>query len=360
MEDTTGGAIPSATSQPTPQAPAPSAPAPAPAPSPAPAAPSAQGAAQPSPGVLDQLRSYGLEGNFQTEQQALQHLAQVARQASEWRQLAGYGQQYLQHQQEFQEFQRQRQEQQARQQAQQQSWWKAPEYDPSWLSKVYRDPQTGELRSLPGHDPLIVQKLMAWTDHQRGFLDRFAQDPMKAIQPGIEQLIDQRAQQLIQQHLGGYQERSQARQIVSQHGSWIYERGNDGQPLRDPATNQPVLNEWGKRYAHYVAQAESMGVRSVEQQNELALALVRGDYATMQARQAAGQGQAQSQGDQAREQFLQQAAGGVRQPNAAQPTPAQPSTGQTRSAGASGLAQLLAKNLQSNGYGPGSVIDVVR
>ncbi len=302
--------------------------------------------------VLGMLRQYGVEGNFNDPAQALQALASTYRQAGDLRQLAQHGQEYLRHQSQFQEWQRERAEAEARKQAASQQWFKAPEYDPTWLSKVYRDPQSGEIRSLPGSDPSIPQKLAAWNEHQRGFIDKFAQDPMKAIQPGLEQLIDQRAQQLIQQQLGGYREQVQAREILGQHASWIYEQNAQG---------GKQLSAQGQNYARYVQQAQQQGITTSQGQHDYALGFVQRDYLLAQM-QGQAQGTPQAQGDQAKERFLAQAAGGQHRPGAApqagQATPnGAPGAGQVQANGQRGLEDLLMRNLNANGYQPGQAIN---
>ena len=193
--------------------------------------------------VRETLRSLGFEQATQLpdDRTALEYLASATREAQSLRELAQHGRQYIQHADQFQAWLRERQEHERRTQEQSQNWWKAPEYDPGWLSKLVRDPQTGEIRALPGSDPTIVPKYLAWVEHQRQFMDRFSQNPIEAIRPGIEQIIEAKAQQMIQQHLGQYREQQQAAALLEQNSSWMQQQ--------DPATGRPVLTEWGRRYA---------------------------------------------------------------------------------------------------------------
>ncbi len=359
MPEELNGQLAQTAPQPSPQ-PAITSPAPSSAPDLGQGTQPSSSATQQQQGFLDTLRAAGVDANFANEQQALQYLTGLHRQAPELRQLATAGQLYLQHQGEFSEWMRLRQQQQAQQGQQQQSWWKAPEYDPRWTSQVYRDPHTGALRVQEGADPAIAMKLLAWHEHQRGFLERFSQDPLKAIEPGLKQMIAQEAQTLIAQQTQAYQQQTAARQIVEQHSGWLYEQGQNGQPLHDPQTGQPVLNFWGQRYAQHVVNLERQGVTNVQAMNDLALSLVRGEYAQYRSQQAAAPAQPQQPAlptgqpsNPANEAFL-----AAHRPNVAQPTAplnGSPSPQQTQ-ASPRGLAEMLMRNLNANGYRQGESV----
>lgn len=315
--------------------------------------------------VRDTLRNYGLDlsGQFQDDHSVLQHLAGVYRQNQEMQQMAQYGHVYLQHADKFQAFLAQQQAEAQKTQQQANQWWKAPEYDPSWNAKLTRDHTTGEIKAVAGADPGLVNKYLAWVDHQRGFLDRFSQDPVKAIQPGIEQLIDQRAQQLIQQHLGGYREQTQAQQLVQSNAEWLHERNAQGQVVRNPQTGQPQLSEWGQRYGRYVQQAEGFGLRSVQAQHDYAVGLVQRDYLAQKYSQQNQQQQAQSQGDAAKEAFLRNGGAGVHSPGVGSNLAVGPNGAPAAPppvTGVRGLQELMLKNMAAAGYQPNAMLDLNR
>lgn len=306
-------------------------------------------------GVRDVLRTmgYDLSGQFQDDHSALAYLAQQARVAQQSAQLAQYGQQYLQHADQFQAFLRQQQAEQQRLAAQQQGWFKAPEFDPSWTQKIYRD-QAGNLQVVPGADPMLVSKYVAWTEHQRGWLDKISQDPIGAMRPGLEQLIDQRAQQLIEQRLGGFQEQNAARQFVQQNSSWLHARDQQGQVVIDPRTQMPALSPAGQRFAAYVQEAEQLGLNT-QGQTRYALGMVERDVAMArlqsQPQQAAQPAVTPQQ--QAKDDFLSQAAQRVL-------TPAQQGTqGNVQGApppiqpGARNLREIMMADMAAAGFLPG-------
>jgi len=304
-------------------------------------------AAQDYQSVRDALANYGYDvrGQFQDDHAALQHLASLARQAQEQQSLLPYAQQYMQHAAQFQQYLAERQRAAQAAQAAQQSWWTAPEYDPSWQQKLMRDPQTGEIRALPGHDPSIVQKYLAWVDHQRGFLDRFARDPIGSIRPGIEQVVQAIVQQQVQQSLGQYQEQSLASQFLAQNADWLYERGANGAPVRDARTGRPALSSLGQQFARYVYEAEQMGLMDTASQQRYALGLLQRDYLLATAQQGAPAQQPPAGGTAAPPRFAQAAAapagpanGGYKPPSGASPR---------------GLMEEMMRQFQAAGIQPG-------
>lgn len=308
--------------------------------------------------VRDALRSMGvnLGENVADDRAALEHLVGAYRRNGDLQQLAQHGQVYLQHADRFQAYLASQRDEEARKQQQAQaSWWKAPEYDPSWASKLVRD-ANGNIQVLPGNDPSILPKFMAWAEHQRSFMDKFAQDPIAAIKPGIEQLVREQAQQMIQQHLGQYSQQQQAQALLAQHADWLYEQ--------DASTGQRKLSEWGNRYAGYVQEAHNMNITDPARQDRYARSMVQRDYlltrqgqADQQASQQTQAQQAQAQGDAQKAQFLANAAlrrsnvgaNGAAGVNGAPTNPPPMSTPRD-------LAAIMLKNMQANGFQPGQVI----
>ncbi len=345
------------------QAAPPAASPPSAAPSPAPAAASPAGgggAAPPSAavvGVRDALKEYGLDlSSLSDDRAALAALANGYRQAQ---QLSPIAQQYMQHQTQFQAYLAQQQEAERQRQAQQaQSWWKAPEFDPGWRNQIVKDPVTGKLVPAEGASPDIVQKYMQAMQHTQGFFDKFAFDPIGTIRPGIEEVVREVAQQLMQQQMGGYQEQQFAKSWVQENSSWIHARNEQGQLIPDPQTGMPALSPLGQRFRDHVQTAERMGIQSAQGMQEYALRMVQNDYlmATRQQQPAQpGQPQqtpAQIQGDAAKNAFLQQAAS--RQPNygaAAAATPPRPKN-------AMELEQQMLQEMAKNGFAPGTLLPI--
>jgi len=318
---------------------------------PAPATPAGTPAAPEYQSVRDALANYGLDlrGQFSDDHAALQHLIGQVRAAQSLQQLAQYGQAYLQQAPQFAQWQ-QAQEAARRQAAQAQAqWFRAPEYDPRWLSQITRDSTTGELRVVAGAPPEVLPKYNAWIDHQRSFLDRFSRDPIGAIRPGIEQVVQQVAEQMVQQHLGNYRETSEAQRFVAEHSGWLHSHDAQGHAVMDPRTGREQLSPLGQRFEQYVREAAQMGLQGTQAQARYALGLVQRDYVLAQAQAAAGSGMNPADpGAAAKASFVQTAQAG------AQAAPGANVNGQAPPAtGPRGLYQRLMANMAANGFGPG-------
>lgn len=291
---------------------------------------------------------------FQDDEAALHNLALAYKQSQQYQQYAPYLQQYLAHADKFGAYMKEQQAAEQKEQAAKQQWFKAPEYDPAWADKISQDPTTGQWRVKDGYSPDIVNKFLTAVEHQRGFLNKFAFDPIGAIRPGVEQVAAQVAQQLIQQHLGGYRDEVFARNFVDTNSQWLHQRDAAGNVVYNQATRMPELSDDGRRFRDYVLHAQNtLGIGDVHAQQQYALGMVQRDYAIAQL---TSQG-AQAAGAQAKHNFLAQAAG----------TPAQP-TGVTRTAaaaelegdasggGTSKLQRMLKAKFKENGFQVGEPV----
>jgi hypothetical protein len=366
----------------------PSSPAPAPSslPPPPPATPAGVagglGAAQASPpstppevSVRDFLAQTGLDlrGQFQDDSAALTYLAQQAQQAAQlqqqMRQIQPYAQEYMQHAAQFQQWLAQQQQAQAQQRQQQQSWWRAPEYDPAWEHQILRD-QAGNLVPAPGAPHNVVQKYQEWVSHQRKFLNDFSRDPISTIGPGIEQMVRQMAGQMMQEQMARYQQDSLANDFVRQNAHWLYAQQN-GQFVMN--NGQPQLTPAGQRYAGYVQMMEQVAPQNVQFQHQMARMLLERDVMEARLSQLAGQmdgqgggqqqapGQAQQPADpalQSKEEFLRRAQSGQRAPAPAGSVavPAQPNQHIANGMVQRGIAEEMLKQFASEGFQPSQAI----
>lgn len=270
--------------------------------------------AQQALSVVQALSQMGVDLGVNDDHAALSRLAQAYQFAQQNHHLVQYGQQYVQHADKFNAWLQQQAQQQQAAQQQTQQWWKAPEWDPSWEQKIMRD-ANGNLVVAHGQDPSIINKFMAWRDHQVNVMNRFAQNPLEVIRPGLEQLIDQRAQALLQQHQAAQQEVYSAKTFVDQNAQWLYQHNEQGQRLYDQRTGQPALSPAGQRFGAYVKQAEAQGFNT-QAQLQWAMGMTQRDvmHAQLAAiqQQAAGAGQQTppvSPADASKQAFLQGAAG---------------------------------------------------
>jgi hypothetical protein len=183
-----------------------------------------------------------------------------------------------------------------------------PEFDHGLLKFLRRDPATGAVVAEPGAPPDAAARYAAYMDRMTQVQQQFWADPMQFLGQQVEQRAGRIAQQLIQQHLGGYQEQVKTDQIVQQNADWIFAAGPGGQRQyrTDPLTGRqtPVLTPQGQAYARFVEEATRLGIGQAEGQHRYAVEKLQ--LAMLLARQQ-GQ-QAAQQGQQAAQQFTQAAA----------------------------------------------------
>ena len=216
---------------------------------------------------------------YSSDAEMLRDLVGRAQQASQLQQMAQYGQQYVQHASEFNAWMRQRQEEAAAKEAaaSKESWWKAPEFDPEWRSKIVRD-SNGNLTVMPGASPDIISKYANAVEHRDKFLEKFAFDPIGAIQPGIEEIAGRMVQQALEQRFAAVEEQSFAKDYISQNSSWLHQRDQSGNVVIDQNTGKPALTKYGRAFAHYVAQAANYGIGNDNDRANYASAMVQRDF----------------------------------------------------------------------------------
>lgn len=294
---------------------------------------------------MEAARKYGLSDVAQQYPDPDAALAMMAQQIQQYRQVQPvlpYAQLYQQHQQQFQEYLRHQQEQQRQQaQAQQQAWWKAPEFKPEWRDAVEQDPQTGQWRVKDGYPPDTVQRLREALLHQRQFLDRFAFDPIGSIKPGIEEVVREEAQKIVQQHLGGYQDKVFSDSWVANNREWLFQQGPNG----------PVLSPSGQQFGAYVQQLEQAGIRDVRMQQQLALGMLQRDAAVARLQQLLPAQQQQ----QANQNLIQGAAQNRPQPSGSVNSLTAPGAAEAPSQNAGlGLADRLRRDFAAAGLSDGA------
>jgi hypothetical protein len=304
--------------------------------------------------LLDQLRALGLDTSRfgGTDQAAVQQLAAAYRQLQ---QVAPYAQAYAQNREWIEAELRQRQIAAQQQAQQRRQWWQLPEWNERWSEGIYRDPQSGEYLVRPGYPPDLVDRARARAGALQDLQNRFWSDPEATLGPMVQHVAAQVAQQIVAQHLGGYQENSQAADYVAQNSGWLHARDANGQLVMDRSTGMPQLSEWGNRFLQYVRTAEQYGIRGVNQQRDYALGMVQRDYyfAMAQNGAAAQNTQAIAAGEQQKANLIAQAqagAGGRHVPGSGAVTqPGAP--GRRRS-----LQEVMQANMLAGGFAPGQAI----
>lgn len=225
--------------------------------------------------------------SYQRTQQHFQQVQQAYQQAQPYVQ---YGQQYLQQLQNpaFQQFQNQSQQPAAEQQQDPREWWNPPQYDPMMVDKyreIVIDPATGA-RSLEwkANTPAEVR---ASVEAHQAYRERWAEElvnnPQRALQPFKEEVLNDMRQEL--QYMFGSTEQQRevnnfAQRIKEENADWMFEQDpRTGRVALDPVSGQPVWSQQGQMAAHYIEEAESIGISDPYKQWNYAILNLQNLYA---------------------------------------------------------------------------------
>lgn len=218
-----------------------------------------------------------------------------------------------------------RQWQQAQQAQQQQApqkpkWWDPPQVKDEWKQFIVRDPETG--REVVAQDaPFDAQAaIKAYQAYTAQFAKKFVTDPEGTLKPFVEDLVQQKAQEIVQQHLGQYTAHNYVQSLEQQNSDWLY--NPDGSISRE-----------GQAIQSYIDQAAQMGIADPQARWQFATGMLERDllnlrYQQMMTPQMAAEPAAPppSPVEQSNMQFLRERAtrapsrsGGAAEPRAPKP-----------------------------------------
>ncbi len=218
--------------------------------------------------IRDYAKEQGMELPWADDHAAVQNLLQSYRQLQERNYYADLGRQVAPHAEDVRAWIAQRQAPAA---AAPPPAYRPPPFKQEWLAMVERDPETGTLRSKPGYDPALPEKVQAYSDWR----DRFMQEPEAILGP----LVDERARQYVQQEVSQYREQDLAQRLIQREATWIFQGGSVGGALT-PA---------GRLYGQVVGSLYQGGLRDVAQLHTAAIAHVQAAVFRAQHVQAAAQ-----------------------------------------------------------------------
>ena len=264
--------------QATPEAPAASA-----APTPTPEPPAAAQEQERYAGARDyaqralayqQAAQYGDDAAFINAMIAGQQTAQ--QQLAEARQLAQYGQLWLQ------------------QQAQQQrpapaaapdplEMYKVPQFNQQWMQHVEQTPTGWKLRE--GGDPAALAQINAYQNRRTEIADKLLSNPAEFLQPLVAKMVQEQASQLVQESFQQNQQAQYVNSFMQQNAGWLFQRDAGGNPVVNPVTQKPIISPAGQRFYQYLRNAEQMGITSPAAQEEYAKAKLSVDLLQPQAQQ---------------------------------------------------------------------------
>jgi hypothetical protein len=201
-------------------------------------------------------------------------LQESQRQLQQYQQVVPYAQEYLRNKNAFDEWQTQ-QHQAAQQAAQPEpppKWWNPPEVKDSWKSYIVRDPESGKEIIDPGA-PLDAQTaLRDYQTYTADFARKLVTDPEAALKPMVEQIANQKAQELVSQHLGQYQAQNYVNNLESENADWLYD--SEGNVTRE-----------GQAIQSYIEQARQLGIQNPDARWDYATGMLQRDLLQLQYQQ---------------------------------------------------------------------------
>lgn len=200
--------------------------------------------------------------------------------------------------------------------------WQVPEWREEWANDVHWNPQTGRFE--PNHQyvhPKIVQAANERQAWKKQALDKLLNNPFDLVWEGtqdrIQQLLEEREQQILEKVAQIFQNRQQDQfviETVNQNASWMYERDANGNLIMDPHPSGqafPRLSQHGRRYAECIMWLKKQGIVDPQAQHEGAMRMMGSMLAgaPQQAPQAPGAPQQNTAAQERRDRFLNRAAG---------------------------------------------------
>lgn len=139
-----------------------------------------------------------------------------------------------------------------------------PEFDERSLEFLERD-SAGNVVAKPGADPRLVQQFQMWNRAREQAVNKLVSDPQgyaewvfQSQQDRVQQEIESR----IEARLQAYHTENDARQYIAANQNKIFQVGQNGQVLLDPATGQPAFTPYGNAFYNGLQASANMGLNN--------------------------------------------------------------------------------------------------
>jgi hypothetical protein len=188
------------------------------------------------------------------------------------RQYQEYASEYARNADQFRKWQAAQQQAAAPPQPQKPKWWDPPQVRDEWKQFIVRDPESG--REIIAQDaPLDAQAaIKSYQAYTAQFAKKFVTDPEGTLKPFVEDLVQQKAQEIVQQQLGQYTTQNYVQSLEQQNSDWLYNQ--DGS----------VSNE-GLAIQHYIDQAARSGIADPQARWVFATSMLERDLLNMRYQQ---------------------------------------------------------------------------
>jgi hypothetical protein len=208
--------------------------------------------------------------------QSMQGYRQAQQQLSQYQEVMPAAMEYLQNRKAYSEWQR-AQQAQAQKAPEQPKWWNPPQVKDTWRNYIVRDPQTGREVIDPNAPMEAKMALQEYQTYTADFAKRFVTNPEDTLKPFIEQIAQQKAQELVQQQLGQYTAQNYVSSLEQQNADWLYDQGGQVTPE-------------GRAIQAYIDQASQAGINTPEARWQYATSMLERDLLNLRYRQMQSQG----------------------------------------------------------------------
>lgn len=152
-----------------------------------------------------------------------------------------------------------------------------PEFDPSWMNMVRKDPVTGDYVPVQGAPPDIVHRVTNYAMQLQAAQQRFWQNPMQFL----GDLIDERVKPMLEQRVASTlqvgQNQAEAQRFIAENTGWLHRYDQNGQLLLDPISKQPLLSQDGEKFVGLLNEAARLGISNQGQQIAYATRILRAE-----------------------------------------------------------------------------------
>lgn len=143
--------------------------------------------------------------------------------------------------------------------------WDAPEFDPQWETLVARDSH-GNIIPAPGAPPDIAMKYQRYVAWAQDRARQMVRDPIATLGPIIEDIAEKKAKALYEQNISQLRTQNVWERFANENSQWMVARDQQGQPMIDRLTGQPMLTLEGQQFDRYLQQANQYGVKDPQSQ----------------------------------------------------------------------------------------------
>jgi hypothetical protein len=188
------------------------------------------------------------------------------------RQYQQYMPETLQYMQNKGQYQKWLESQQQAAKPEQPKWWNPPQLDDSWKQYIVRDPESGReviAQDAPLEAQAAIRNYQAYTAN---FAKKLVTDPEGTLKPFIEQIAQQKAEELVKNQLGNYTAQTYVQSLEEQNRDWLYDQSGNVTPE-------------GQAIQAYIQQAAQLGISTPEARWQFATGMLERDLLNMRYQQ---------------------------------------------------------------------------